>query len=213
MIALANVTIRSGAFSLSHVSFTIATGEYAVLMGKSGCGKTTLLEVICGLRRVTSGTISLSGRDVTALAPGERGIGYVPQDLALFPTKTVRQQMELPLHLRGWGHSKINQRVQELAGQLGMDAILARRPHGLSGGEAQRVAIARALSFHPQLLLLDEPLAALDDEIQLEIIDLLRSLQQSTGVTTIHVTHRMNEARLLSNRILKLESGIIKDVQ
>ncbi len=209
MIAVEHLTIRIGTFSLADVSFSIETGQHVVLMGRSGCGKTTLLEAICGLRRIEAGKVLLAGRDVTRLPPGERGIGYVPQDLALFPTKTVRQHLEFALQLRRWTAAQIHQRVEELAALLGISSLLRRRPLGLSGGEAQRVALGRALSFHPALLLLDEPLNAVDDEILTEIVELLCAIQRRTGVTTLHVTHRMHEAGLLSNRILRLEDGVI----
>src|SRR5205085_3681962 len=133
-----------GAFAVEGLSFTTGTGEYAVLMGRTGCGKTTLLEAICGLKPVRAGRIRLLGRDVTNLPPADRGVGYVPQDLALFPTMTVREHLGFALHIRG-RHGEIPDRVAELSRLLGLGALLDRGPQGLSGGESQRVALGRAL--------------------------------------------------------------------
>src|SRR5207253_9497129 len=129
-------------------------GGYAVLMGKTGIGKTTILEAICGLRRVTGGTIQLMDRDVTFLRPAERGLGYVPQDRALFPTMTVWEHLAFALQIRRWTRQQIDERVAELASLLALDSLLDRKPLGLSGGEAQRVALGRAVSFKPPILLL-----------------------------------------------------------
>jgi ABC-type sugar transport system ATPase subunit len=212
MIAVENLCVRAGGFALENVSFTVPTGEYAALMGRSGSGKTTLLEVICGLRPAESGTVRLLGQVVSHLRPGERGVGYVPQDLALFPTRTVRQHLAFALALRRWDAAAIDERVAELAGLLGVAHLLERRPAGLSGGEAQRVALGRALSFRPRLLLLDEPLSALDDETHAGMTALLRSVQRLTGVTTLHVTHRLAEARALADRIFLLRDGAVREL-
>ena len=211
MIAVENLTIRAGAFHLDGVSFTVAAGEYAALMGKTGSGKTTLLETICGLKTARAGRILLLDRDVTRLRPADRGVGYVPQDLALFPTVNVRDHLSFALEVRGWDRSAIERRVGELSEMLGLRGLLDRRPHGLSGGEAQRVALGRALSFRPRILLLDEPLAALDDETRAEMYILLRSVQRLTGVTTLHVTHNGEEARHLADRILRLRDGSLQE--
>jgi ABC-type sugar transport system ATPase subunit len=209
MIALDNLSLRAGAFTLSGVSFEVPTGQYAVLMGRTGCGKTSLLEAICGLKPVLSGTIHLLGQDVTRLKPAERGVGYVPQDLALFPTRTVREHLAFALWIRNWDQAEIDRRVAELSELLGVGALLARLPAGLSGGEAQRVALGRALAYRPRILLLDEPLSALDEETRMEMYGLLRSVQRSTGVTTLHVTHSLTEARQLGDRILLLRDGTV----
>jgi ABC-type sugar transport system ATPase subunit len=212
MIHLDHLSLRAGTFSLAEVSLTVAAGEYAVLMGKTGCGKTSLLEAICGLRAVTSGRIVLLGRDVTRLRPAERGVGYVPQDLALFPTHTVRDHLAFALVVRRWGKADVGRRVAELAGLLGIGHLLERYPQGLSGGEAQRVALGRALSFHPPILLLDEPLSALDEDTRGDMVALLRSVQRHTGVTTLHVTHSLTEARRLADRLFVLDAGKLREV-
>ena len=129
--------------------------------------------------------------------PGNRGIGYVPQDGALFGTMTVRQHLAFALHLRKWEKAKIQERVQELAGQLKIESLLERRPQGLSGGEIQRVAIGRALSFYPKVLLLDEPLSSLDETTQEKLITLLQTLYQNTKLTVLHITHHRHEAERL----------------
>ncbi len=139
MIRLADITIKQGDFELSGIEMELSSGEYGVLMGRSGCGKTTLLEAICGLRKIDQGKIILGDRDVTNLPPAERGVGYVPQDRALFPTQSVREQLAFALVLRSLGQSEISRRVEELAELLGLDELLDRLPDKLSGGEAQRV--------------------------------------------------------------------------
>ncbi len=211
MITVANLTVRAGSFSLQNVSFHIPTGGYAALMGKTGIGKTTILEAICGLRRITSGSINLMDRLVTHLPPAQRGLGYVPQDRALFSTMTVWEHLAFALTVRQWSDEAIATRVEELADLLGLEKLLDRLPHGLSGGEAQRVALGRALSCHPPILLLDEPLSALDDETREEMYELLHSVRRLTGVTTLHVTHHLNEAKRLADQLLVLQNGVIED--
>jgi ABC-type sugar transport system ATPase subunit len=210
MIDLENVAVRAGEFSLDRISLCVAAGQSAVLMGHSGCGKTTLLECIAGLRAVAAGRILLDGRDVTRLGPAERQLGYVPQDLALFPTMTVREHLEFALVIRRWGHRDVARRVMELAEMLALADLLHRKTPGLSGGESQRVALGRALAFHPRVLLLDEPLSALDDDARESMYDLLQQVQKRTGVTTLHVTHSRREAARLGDVVLRLEAGRIE---
>jgi molybdate/tungstate transport system ATP-binding protein len=209
MITVSNLSIRSGTFALRSLSFTVAQGKYAVLMGKTGAGKTTLLEALCGFRRIDSGTIALVDRDVTRLAPADRGIGYVPQDLALFQTMTVREHLAFAQRIRRWDFGRIDARVYELADLLGLTRLLSRRPSGLSGGESQRVALGRALSFQPRVLLLDEPLSALDDDTRTDMYRLLHAVQRQTGVTVLHVTHNRTETRALADQVLYLRDGAI----
>ncbi len=210
MIAIDRISLRAGIFAVDDLSFEVPTGDYAVLMGRTGTGKTTLLEAICGLKPVRAGTIRLLGTDVTHLRPAERGVGYVPQDLALFPTHTVRQHLGFALEVRRWPQTAIDARVDELAELLGIKRLLDRRPFGLSGGESQRVALGRALAFRPRILLLDEPLSALDDATREEMYGLLRAVQQLTGVTTLHVTHSLSEATVLADRLLVLRNGKVE---
>jgi ABC-type sugar transport system ATPase subunit len=180
-------------------------------MGRTGRGKTTILEAICGLRAVASGTILIDDAVVSKWAPGERGIGYVPQDLALFPTLTVQQHLEFALRLRRAAPKQIADRVAELSDVLGISHLLERRTRGLSGGESQRVALGRALSFRPSVLLLDEPLSALDDATRQEMHILLRRVKESTGVTTLHVTHSEADADALADRRLVIDAGRIEE--
>ena len=207
MIRLKQFEVRAGGFLLGELNLEIPTGRYGVLMGHTGSGKTTLLEALCGLRRVTRGSIELLGRDVTHLPPADRGIGYVPQDRALFQTMTVREHLGFALFIRRWEDAAIAARVDELARLLGLTALLARKPAGLSGGEAQRVALGRALAARPSLLLLDEPLSALDEDTREEMQDLLLTVQQQTGVTALHVTHNRDEAARLGEVVFQLKSG------
>jgi molybdate/tungstate transport system ATP-binding protein len=211
MIELAGVGVVSGSFSLAEVSFRVPAGAYAVLMGRTGSGKTTILEAICGLKDVVGGKILLAGRDVTRLKPAEREIGLVPQDGALFRSMTVREHLEFALEIRGWSAADCKRRVDELAAMVGVESLLSRGVVGLSGGERQRVALGRALSFRPAILCLDEPLSALDDESRQEIIELLKRVQRETGVTTLHVTHNRSEAERLADVWLRLEDGAVRD--
>ena len=176
-------------------------------MGRTGSGKTTLIESLCGLRAVHSGRILLDGRDVTGEPPAGRNIGYVPQDAAIFSTMTVRQNLEFALSVRRWTRERIGARVRELSALLGIGALLDQPARRLSGGEAQRVALGRALAFHPPLLLLDEPLSALDDDTRAATITLLQSVREHTGVTTLHITHNHEDAERLADLVFILSNG------
>lgn len=209
MIELRNVTIQAGVFRLENISFQIQTGEYAVLMGRTGLGKTTILEAICGLRRIQSGQISLHQVDVSDWHPGDRRVGYVPQDLALFPNMNVAEHLAFALRLRKRSSKEIRERVAELAEKLSITRLLKRSIIGLSGGEKQRVAIGRAVSFHPSALLLDEPLSALDEKTRLEMHELLNQITSESNMTTLHITHNESEAVALADRRLALEAGQI----
>lgn len=205
MIELEQLSVRAGAFALSDVNLLIPHGTYAVLMGGTGQGKTSILEVICGLKPAAGGRVRLDGRDVTTWKPADRGVGYVPQDLALFPMMSVRGHLEFALKLRHWSSSAIAARVERLAEVLGIQALLDRGVRHLSGGEAQRVAIGRALSFEPQVLLLDEPLNALDERTRDRLCELLRTVHKEIGLTTLHITHSRAEARQVADRLYVLE--------
>ena len=210
MIALENIVLRQGSFELRNIGLELAAGEYGVLMGGSGSGKTTLLEAICGLRKITSGRITLGERDVSQLPPAERGVGYVPQDRALFPMMLVREQLAFGLVLRALSQAQIAKRVNELAELLGITGLLDRMPDKISGGEAQRVALGRALAHRPSVLCLDEPLAALDEELHGEMCRLLERVHRETGVTILHITHSPSEARRLGGCHFRLSDGQVQ---
>ena len=207
MIELRGIHIEQGEFTLRDVSVTVPERSYGVLMGPNGCGKTTVLEIVCGLRPQTSGQVILCGRDVSNLKPGERGIGYVPQDRALFPAMKVRDQLAFSMVVRKAENSLIAERVDEMAELLSIGNLLDRFPQGLSGGEAQRVALGRALASHPSVLCLDEPLNAIDEELHGEICSLLEDLHQRTGVTVLHITHSRSEAQRLAKTLFRFENG------
>ncbi|MCE2725620.1 MAG: ATP-binding cassette domain-containing protein [Planctomycetaceae bacterium] len=209
MIMLDAVTVRSGGFELRDVRFAVPTGSYGVLMGRTGSGKSTVLEAICGLRPVAAGTIRLGNRDVTRLPAAARDIGYVPQDRVLFSHMSVGRQIALPLEVRRWPRDTILPRVVEVAVLLGIEPLLTRHPAGLSGGEAQRVALARALVFRPEVLLLDEPLTGLDEATRAGACDVLADVHRSTGVTVLHVTHDSRESRRLAEVCFVIENGAV----
>jgi len=209
MIRVDDLTLRFGSFSLEGVSFDVPSGKYGVLMGKTGCGKTSLLEAIAGLTPIVSGRIILGQTDVTQLKPAERNIGLVPQDGALFSTMLVRDQLAFALIVRRARRDLIARRVAELAEMLEIGDLLDRYPAGLSGGEQQRVALGRALAFRPTTLCLDEPLSALDDSTRAQTMELLKRVQRETGVSVLHITHNRSEAEELADVRLELIDGKI----
>ncbi len=205
MIEASAISIQAGQYELRRISFRIESGQYAVMMGRTGIGKTTILEAICGLRKVHSGIIRINGQDVTRWTPAERQLGYMPQDLALFPTMTVRRNIEFSLRVRRQPEVQRKRRVEELAGLLRIEHLLERSTEALSGGEAQRVALARALAGTQTAILLDEPISALDRQTRQESQQLLKEINRQTGVTFLHVTHNEEEADALADIRLLLE--------
>ena len=205
MIELQNVTLRIGNWQIRDLSFAVRGGEYAVLMGRTGIGKTSILESICGLRRVASGRILIKTVDVTSWSPADRKVGYMPQDLALFPTMTVRQHLEFAPRIRGVAGKIIRERISQLAELLEISPLLDRGIRGLSGGESQRVALGRALAAEPLVLLLDEPLSALDETTRFAAQKLLKRLNQEMGITVLHITHNREEAAALADTCLELD--------
>ncbi len=209
MIELQNVSWKVDDFSLTKVNCSVPEGDYAVLMGPTGCGKTTVIEIICGLRKPAGGKVIVAGEDVTRALPGDRQIGYVPQDGALFPTMTVSEQIGFGLEVRREKKSQIREIVSRLAGELGIEHLLERKVHGLSGGERQRVALGRALAVEPRVLLLDEPISALDEDMRDDMMALLKRIQQEHAITVLHVTHSSREAEQLADCVLRMEDGLI----
>lgn len=211
MIEVQDLCVRAGTFALDNISFRIPSGTYGVLMGRTACGKTSVLEAICGLRRPAAGRVFLDGEEVTNVKAADRGIGYVPQDAALFTTMTVREQLGFALTVRRWDQDAVDRRVAELAEQLALAHLIDRYPQGLSGGERQRVALGRALAFHPTILCLDEPLSSLDEETRGEMCELLRRVADESHVTTLHITHSPTEARALADTLLRIQDGNLTD--
>lgn len=205
MIRLEAIAWRAGAFHMRGIDLEVPSRTYGVLMGPTGCGKTTLLEILCGLRRPLAGRVWVDEREVSQLPPRERGIGYLPQDIALFPNLRVDRQIGFALRLRGRPEAEIQARVRQLADELGVAHLLDRLPDKLSGGEKQRVALGRALAAEPKVLLLDEPLSALDEARRGELTALLRRVQRDHAVTVLHVTHSKAEAEALADRVFHLE--------
>ncbi len=209
MLSLNNISITQGDFSLKDINLEIEKGDYVVLMGKTGCGKTTILESICGLRKINSGTIMLNDQDITKMKPAERCIGYVPQDGALFSSMDVRGNLSFSLRIRRWDKKRISVRVSELADLLGIHHLLDRNITGLSGGERQRIALGRGLASYPEFLCMDEPLSALDEPTRDEMYALLKTLKTELKITALHISHSMNDAEVLADKILKMENNQI----
>ena len=212
MLELREVGKRWSGFELQGVDLQVQDGEYFVLLGPSGAGKSLLLELIAGFHAPDTGAVILGGEDVTRLAPERRGVGFVHQDSMLFPHMTARRNIAYGLHLRGMPPADAEATVAELAGMLHITRVLDRAPDRLSGGERQRVAIARALAVRPRVLLLDEPLGALDLPIQARLRAELKRVHAETGVTVLHVTHNQDEARELGHRIGVMRGGRLVQV-
>lgn len=176
-------------------------------MGQTGSGKTTLLECVVGFRRLLSGRVKLYDQDVTTWNPAIRGVGYVPQEAALFSRMPVGEQLGFALKIRSVPRLQRQARVAEVADLLGITDLLDRKPQRLSGGEKQRVALGRALAFNPRVLCLDEPLSALDSSTRQQMCQLLSDIKKTTGVTTLHITHNEQEAVELADCVFRLQDG------
>jgi putative spermidine/putrescine transport system ATP-binding protein len=198
--------------ALDEVSLDLAPGEFVTLLGDSGCGKTTLLRAVAGFVVPDGGRIRLGERDITRDPPASRRMGLVFQSYALFPTKTVAQNIGFALALARRPRTEIEARVRELARTAEIEHLLSRFPHELSGGQQQRVALARALASDPDILLLDEPMSALDARIRAKLRAELRTLVDRLGVTTLYVTHDQDEALALSDRVAVMRNGKIEQI-
>jgi putative spermidine/putrescine transport system ATP-binding protein len=197
---------------VQHFDLDVQPGEFISFLGPSGCGKTTTLRMIAGFESATEGTIRIEGRDVTHLPPNQRKVGMVFQSYALFPNMTVAQNVAFGLKVAKQSRPDIDARVAELLGVVKLPQLADRYPYQLSGGQQQRVALARALAPKPKLLLLDEPLSALDAKVRVALREELKNLQRDLGITTIYVTHDQEEALSMSDRIVVMSEGRIEQL-
>ena len=209
-IRLENLTKRyQEVTAVDHLNLEIEDGDLVCLLGPSGCGKSTTLSIIAGLEQATEGAIYFDEENVGGLEAEEREIGMVFQDYALYPHKTVKENIAFPLKMQGWKKKDRIEKVKEAAKMLQIEEYLKRKPGKLSGGQQQRVAIARAIVKNPKILLLDEPLSNLDARLRIELRDEIRRVQKQLGITTIFVTHDQEEALSISDKILLMEKGKI----
>src|SRR6267142_912392 len=200
------------AIAVNNVSLDVFEGEFVTLLGPSGSGKTTMLMLIAGFEAPTSGEIRIRGASVVARPPEKRDIGMVFQSYALFPHMTVFDNVAFPLRTRRLAGPEVTQRVDEALAAVRMSGLDGRYPRQLSGGQQQRIALARALVYRPSLLLMDEPLGALDKKLREEMQSELKSLQRELGITTLYVTHDQQEALALSDRIAIMNGGDLVQV-
>lgn len=212
MIRAEQLSFSIGDFQLRRLSLEVAQGQYFVLLGPAGSGKTIFLECLCGLRRIESGQIYIDGHNVTMLEPRARSIGYVPQDYALFPHLSVEKNIAFGLRSSGRHREEISAKVARTTEMLGIEHLLERSVLGLSGGEKQRASLARALVLEPKVLLLDEPVCALDEGTRQNICALLHSIQRKLGLTVIHVSHNLEEAFTVADRAAVLNRGVLQQV-
>ncbi|SPF81508.1 ABC transporter ATP-binding protein [Pseudoprimorskyibacter insulae] len=212
-ITINNLKKKYGEMQVVHgIDLDIADGEFVVLVGPSGCGKSTLLRMLAGLEEITSGTIAIGDRVVNNLPPSERDIAMVFQSYALYPHKTVAQNMGFALKMRGMEAADITERVSNAAEILGLTPYLNRTPRALSGGQRQRVAMGRAIVRDPAVFLFDEPLSNLDAKLRVQMRGEIRSLQQRLKTTTVYVTHDQIEAMTMADKIVVMQGGQIEQV-
>ncbi|MGH7185332.1 MAG: ABC transporter ATP-binding protein, partial [Pseudomonadota bacterium] len=197
---------------VKELNLDIRRGEFLTLLGPSGSGKTTTLMMVAGFEMPTHGDILLDGQSIKGLPPHKRGIGMVFQDYALFPHMTVRENLAFPLEVRKMGKAEIAQRVERLLDMVQLGEFADRRPNQLSGGQKQRIALARALVFDPMLVLMDEPLGALDRQLRETMQYEIKHIHDSLGVTVIYVTHDQGEALTMSDRIAVFDQGIVQQL-
>ncbi len=212
MIAFDHVTLELGGFTLNDISFSVGEGDYFFIVGPSGAGKTILLEAIAGLHIPDRGRILLSGKDVSTIPPEHRGVGLVYQDYSLFPHMNVEKNIEFGLKMHRRPQGEMKQTVGTLLSRFGIAHLRSRAPLTLSGGEMQRVALARALAISPDVLLLDEPLSALDPAMKEYFINELRAVHGENGLTIIQVSHDRHEILSLGTRMALIMDGCLEQV-
>jgi ABC-type Fe3+/spermidine/putrescine transport system ATPase subunit len=212
LIQVRNVSLQLGEFAVRDADLTVFEGEYFVLLGPTGAGKTVLLECIAGLHRPERGEIHVNGLRVDNVAPEARGLGYLPQDYALFPHLDVERNIGFGMRIRRRPAAETREKVRQLADLLGIAHLLRRKTLTLSGGERQRVALARALAIEPKVLLLDEPLSALDEQTREGLCVELRRVHEELGTTTVHVSHNFEETLAVADRIGIIHEGRIRQV-
>jgi putative spermidine/putrescine transport system ATP-binding protein len=198
--------------ALDNLDLTVRAGELIALLGPSGCGKTTTLRLLAGLEDADAGQINVGGRDITRLPASKRDMGMVFQAYSLFPHMTVQQNVAFGLRLRKVSNAERDRRALEMLELVGLDSQAARYPHQISGGQQQRVALARALAIEPQVLLLDEPLSALDAKVRAQLRDQIRRIQLEIGITTLFVTHDQEEALAIADRVGVMQAGRIEQL-
>ena len=211
-VSLQDIDHRFGDFrALSDIALDIEAGEYVTLLGPSGCGKTTLLSILGGFLAPTRGRVLIAGQDMTRIPPARRPTATMFQDYALFPHMSLRDNVAFGLRMAGLKRGARHARAQEMLALVGLSGDGGRRPHELSGGQRQRVALARALAVEPEVLLLDEPLGALDLKLRRNMQDELKGIQRRVGTTFVHVTHDQEEAMAIADRIVVMNAGRIED--
>jgi putative spermidine/putrescine transport system ATP-binding protein len=202
----------SGTDVVHDFTLDIEKGTLVSFLGPSGCGKTTTLRMIAGFEQLDDGTIQLDGSDITAVPPNRRDIGMVFQAYALFPNKTVRENVSFGLRMKRTPKAEIQMKVDTVLGMVRLQETADRYPHQLSGGQQQRIALARALAVQPRVLLLDEPLSALDAEVRVALRGEIRRIQSELAITTIYVTHDQEEALSISDKVVVMNKGLIEQV-
>jgi len=212
-LQLENLHRQFGTFkALKGIDISLGEGEFLSLLGPSGCGKTTALRIVAGFDRPNAGRVLIEGKDLAGVGPNKRDMGMVFQAYSLFPNMTARQNVEFGLKIRGRDKSDRTKRVNDLLELVGLGHASGRYPHQLSGGMQQRVALARALAIEPRVLLLDEPLSALDAKVRVQLREEIRRIQLELGITTLYVTHDQEEALAISDHVAVMYGGVIEQM-
>src|SRR5215216_1815499 len=212
-LTLSNISKQFGdSYAVQDFNLDVEKGEFVSFLGPSGCGKTTTLRMVAGFEIPTTGTIKLGGADITNKAPNQRNVGMVFQSYALFPNMNVSQNIGFGLRVRKASEAEIKERVKEMVSLVNLEKHADKYPFQLSGGQQQRVSLARALAISPQVLLLDEPLSALDAKIRVSLRAEIRAIQKRLGITAVFVTHDQEEALSISDRIVVMNTGVIEQV-